>query len=131
MKAISIKQPWASLIAHGIKDIENRNWKCPQKYIGQRVLIHASKTVVGWRESPLNFHQREVARKYGFSFDELPKGAIIGSVLIAACVKNNPSVWADMGCWNWLLKDAVLFDKPILNVKGKLSFWDFNMDDYE
>lgn len=24
MKAISIKQPWASLIAQGIKDIENR-----------------------------------------------------------------------------------------------------------
>lgn len=39
MKAISIKQPWASLIAHGIKDIENRTWKCPQKYIGKRVLI--------------------------------------------------------------------------------------------
>lgn len=31
MKAISIKQPWASLIAHGIKNIENRTWKCPQK----------------------------------------------------------------------------------------------------
>lgn len=42
MKAISIKQPWASLIAYGIKDFENRTWKCPQKYIGQRVLIHAS-----------------------------------------------------------------------------------------
>ena len=26
MKAISIKQPWASLIAHGIKDIENRTF---------------------------------------------------------------------------------------------------------
>ena len=49
MKAISIKQPWASLIAHGIKDIENRTWKCPQKYIGQRVLIHASNSKgVGW-----------------------------------------------------------------------------------
>ena len=44
MKAISIKQPWAYLIAAGIKDIENRTWKCPQKYIGERVLIHASKT---------------------------------------------------------------------------------------
>lgn len=32
MKAISIKQPWASLIAHGIKDIENRTWRCPKKY---------------------------------------------------------------------------------------------------
>lgn len=44
MKAISIKQPWASLIAHGIKDIENRTWKCPQKYLGQRILIHASSS---------------------------------------------------------------------------------------
>lgn len=51
MKAISIRQPWASLIAHGIKDIENRTWKCPQKYIGQRVLIHSLKNTVkdGWK----------------------------------------------------------------------------------
>ena len=42
MKAISIKQPWAYLIVYGIKDIENRTWACPKKYIGQRVLIHSS-----------------------------------------------------------------------------------------
>lgn len=42
MKAITIKQPWASLIVHGIKDIENRTWPCPRKYIGQRVFIHAA-----------------------------------------------------------------------------------------
>ena len=44
MKTITIKQPWASLIVHGIKDIENRTWKCPKKYIGQRILIHAGKS---------------------------------------------------------------------------------------
>ncbi|MDD3416807.1 MAG: ASCH domain-containing protein [Lachnospiraceae bacterium] len=42
MKAITIRQPWASLIAHGIKDIENRTWRCPTKHIGTRVLIHAA-----------------------------------------------------------------------------------------
>lgn len=53
MKAISIKQPWASLIAHGIKDIENRTWPCPKKYIGQRVLIHASqRTANFWDSTP-------------------------------------------------------------------------------
>lgn len=26
--------------------------------------------------------------------------------------------------YNWVLANPVLFDKPILNVKGKLSFWD-------
>jgi hypothetical protein len=25
--------------------------------------------------------------------------------------------------YNWMLSNPVLFDKPILNVKGKLSFW--------
>ena len=41
MKALTIKQPWASLIAHGVKDIENRTWKT--KYRG-KILIHAAAT---------------------------------------------------------------------------------------
>lgn len=128
MKAISIKQPWASLIAHGIKDIENRTWKCPQKYIGQKILIHASKV----RTKDYFIPKRLFINSKICSIlesKELPEGAIIGSVVIADCVLNHPSVWAEKGCWNWVLKDAVLFDKPIMNVKGKLSFWDFNMEE--
>lgn len=122
MKAISIKQPWASLIAHGIKDVENRTWKCPKKYIGQRVLIHAS--MVGRKTYSIPerlFNNSKVLSI--IESKELPKGAIIGSVVIADCVQNHPSVWAEKGCWNWVLKDAILFDKPIEGVKGKLSFW--------
>jgi ASCH domain len=26
MKIISLRQPWASLIVHGFKDVENRTW---------------------------------------------------------------------------------------------------------
>lgn len=133
MKAISIKQPWASLIAHGIKDIENRTWKCPQRYIGKRVLIHAAKTSVkeGW--SALTETQLEKVfphknKLYGDN-EELPYGAIIGSVVISDCVQNHPSVWAEKGVWNWVLKDALLFEKPIENVKGKLGFWDFKMEE--
>ena len=43
------------------------------------------------------------------------------------CVQNHPSVWAEKGVWNWVLKDAVLFDKPIRDVKGKLSFWEYEL----
>lgn len=122
MKAISIKQPWASLIVQGIKDIENRTWKCPQKYIGQRVLIHASMVGVKTYSIPKRlFISSKVCAI--LESKKLPKGAIIGSVVIADCVKNHPSVWAEKGCWNWVLKDAILFDKPIEGVKGKLSFW--------
>ena len=60
-------------------------------------------------------------------YDKFPKGVIIGSVVIADCVQNHPSVWAEKGCWNWVLKDAVLFDKPIQNVKGKLGFGEYKI----
>jgi len=28
---------------------------------------------------------------------------------------------------NWVLKDAILFDNPILHVKGKLGFWEYKL----
>lgn len=121
MKAISIKQPWASLIAHGIKDIENRTWKCPQKYIGQRVLIHASKISIKEFFIPKKFFINSNVCSI-LESNELPKGAIIGSVVITDCVQNHPSVWAEKGCWNWKLKDAVLFNEPVLDVKERICF---------
>lgn len=45
MKAITIKQPFATLIVDGVKDVENRSWVLPKKYIGERVLIHASSKI--------------------------------------------------------------------------------------
>lgn len=44
MKVLSIKQPWASLICSGIKDVENRTWK--PKEVPGRILIHAGSTKV-------------------------------------------------------------------------------------
>lgn len=32
MKVIFIKQSWANLIVHGIKDIGNQTWKCLKNY---------------------------------------------------------------------------------------------------
>ena len=131
MKAISIKQPWASLIAHGIKDIENRSWSCPKKYIGQRVLIHASssKRIRTWTFAQDDVLQKNPSIRYDCVYGGFPKGAIIGSVVISDCVQNHPSVWAEKGVWNWVLKDAILFDKPIRDVKGKLSFWEYDLED--
>ncbi|WWT39816.1 hypothetical protein [Microcystis phage Mwe-JY25] len=41
MKALTIWQPWASLIAIGAKPYEFRGWKPPRAIIGQRIAIHA------------------------------------------------------------------------------------------
>ena len=41
LKAISLKQPWADLVASGAKTIETRKWSTP--YHGGRILIVSSK----------------------------------------------------------------------------------------
>ncbi|WEK43629.1 MAG: ASCH domain-containing protein [Candidatus Sphingomonas colombiensis] len=42
MKALTIWQPWASLIIAGAKPYEFRGWRFPRSLIGQRVVIHAA-----------------------------------------------------------------------------------------
>jgi len=41
VKALTVRQPWASLIVLGIKTIETRSWKLPAAMVGQRIAIHA------------------------------------------------------------------------------------------
>ena len=72
--------------------------------------------------------------------------AIIGSVEIAGCVINHPSIWAEKSTgvlignklyhkdgeapiYNWVLANPVLFDKPIIGVRGKLRFWDYELEE--
>jgi len=88
------------------------------------------------------------------SVDRWDRSAIIGSVEIVDCVINHPSVWAEKterivlneswpsgrpACagkkgdtYNWVLANPVLFDKPIIGVRGKLGFWDYDLpEEYE
>jgi hypothetical protein len=125
MKAITIKQPWASLIVHGIKDIENRSWRT--NFRG-RVLIHSSAKGDIAKFGCLQPNQRLKILNTPMSrigFNDLPFGSIIGSVEIVDCVQNHPSIWADKGVYNWVLANPILFPEPI-PVKGKLSFWEYD-----
>lgn len=54
--------------------------------------------------------------------------AIIGHVDIVDCVKGHPSKWSEPDCYQWVLANPVLFDKPVVHVKGKLSFWNYNLE---
>lgn len=42
MKAITLWQPWASLVTLGVKPIETRSWAPPASAIGQPLAIHAA-----------------------------------------------------------------------------------------
>lgn len=43
MNAITLREPWASLVAIGAKKIETRSWPAPASLVGQRIAIHAAK----------------------------------------------------------------------------------------
>ena len=42
MPALTLWQPWASLIAIGAKSIETRSWPAPAGLVGERIAIHAA-----------------------------------------------------------------------------------------
>lgn len=46
MKAITLHQPWASLIVEGVKKIETRSWLPPKQVLGKQIAIHAGRTIV-------------------------------------------------------------------------------------
>ena len=140
MKALTVKQPWASLIVTGVKDIENRTWKT--NFRG-RLLIHAGKHIP-FKEIDLLVRQRGISCWQEGTY---PEGAIIGSVEIVGCVINHSSIWAEKSndyspaypngvpaiygnkkyppIYNWVLANPIMFEKPI-PAKGKLSFWEFD-----
>lgn len=124
MKTLTVKQPWAELIVSGKKDIENRTWRT--SYRG-RILIHAAKTIVPSLE--LAYYPLPAIQPYISMVEEAPAfgitSAIIGSVEIVDCVQNHPSEWAEKGVWNWVLANPIKFERPILNVNGKLSLWEY------
>lgn len=128
MKTLSFQQPWASLIASGIKDVENRTWNTDFR---GKFLIHASSKRV-----PKDFEYQlpiewgsEILNNWAYDnipdIRELPTSAIIGYVELEDVVENSDSVWAVPGQLHWKLKDAYMFDEPITGVNGKLHFFDY------
>ena len=97
MKAITIKQPWASLIVEGMKDIENRTWQT--KFRG-RVLVHAALKphydIVNINNQVIYNYLKEKELLFKDDIDAFcAVGAIIGSVEIVDCVINHSSVWVE------------------------------------
>lgn len=140
MKALSIKNPWAMLIAHGIKDIENRTWRTT--YRG-RIYVHSSAKGAEYDFTDAQYEVLVLNKNvFRDNLDDYIFSAIIGEVDIIDCVQNHASLWAEhkatkvkevsgekieveVPVWNWVLANPVLYDKPIENVKGALSLWDY------
>lgn len=129
MKTITIKQPFATLIAEGLKEYEFRTWKT--KYRGE-ILIHAGKGI-----------NKKAMEKFKHLNLEYPSGCIIAKANLAECIEineeqrkilqeKNPLVYSSIiknTEWNgygFQLKNIKKITP--LPAKGKLSLWDYDIE---
>lgn len=126
MKALSLTQPWATLVIIGAKKIETRSW-----YTGHRgtIYLHAAKGFPRWAQS----YTRHRAFQEALKDEPLPIGAILGTVEVLDCVRitpeNTPPTpevhFGDYtpGRYAWKLGKVVRFEKPI-PWKGALGLFE-------
>ena len=112
IKAISIRQPWASMIAAGDKTIETRTWYT--RYRG-KLMICSSRRAVSrfWRR--------------------LPCGKALAIVNMVDCRLMTPADeraarcgWYE-GAWAWVLEDIRPIEKPF-DVKGQLGIYEVEIE---
>ena len=123
MKALSIRQPWASMIVYGFKPVENRSWR--SHYRGP-LLIHAGKKYdhegENWIINNLDCSPEMLAR---IKQSQDLRGGIIGSVNMVDCVSYHESPWYAGDC-------AFVFTDPkpmdFRACRGKLNFFDVPED---
>ena len=122
MKALSIRQPWAWLIANGFKDIENRSWKTNLR---GEFLIHAGKAFdsAGYEWVRTNFPTIPMP-----AIADFERGGIVGRATLIDCFppeshRNGKcsSPWY-FGEYGFLVKDASPL--PFQAIRGKLSFFE-------
>lgn len=137
MKALSLTQPWASLVCLGAKKIETRSWYT--SYRGP-LLIHASKSYPKWAK---DFTHREpfysALRPHGnYAYPELVCGQIIGMCSVKDCVStesirdlsHTESAFGDYSAnrYAWILEDGHFLPHSI-PAKGSLGLWPVEWDE--
>lgn len=125
MKTITLKQPWASLVANGYKLYEFRSWKI--KYRGD-ILIHAGKGI-----------DLEAMKKVEHLNLDYPKSKIIAKVTIEDCIElneeinkkicsENPLVYGNKNRtgYAWKLTNIEKIQNDEI-ISGKQGFWNYDL----
>jgi hypothetical protein len=90
MKALSLRQPWATLVVNGDKTIEIRSWRPRNMDFPQRIWIHAG------RKPDLEMLAES------FIEEDLPRGAIIGQATLTGIVRYmTQKQWLKDLSWHW------------------------------
>lgn len=141
MKAITIRQPWATLIMLKEKQLETRSRQT--KHRGE-IAIHAGKVID--KEACNDYWIKSTLAKHGIkSYEDLPTGAVLGTANLVECNRVEAtigyvSVLSDgstieglevafgdytEGRYTWKLANVQAFEVPI-EAKGQLSLWNWN-----
>lgn len=125
MMALSLTQPWAWLVVHGGKRVENRTWNT---MLRGRFLIHASKGMteddylnafdLAWSIGGEGLADRIPGRKV------IERGGIVGVAEITGVLQRTeaPTIpWHMPGQFGFLLTNVEPL--PFKPCKGSLGFW--------
>ena len=135
MKAISLHQPWASLVAVGAKTIETRGRRTFQQ---GPIAIHATKRVIQYPELEDTLEFNAAVREYlgdDWAYT-VPTGVVVATATLNECVQvdffNSPPgsrhewLFGDYsnGRWMWPLSNIVALDPPVL-ARGMQGLWNW------
>lgn len=132
MKALTLTQPWASLVALGHKQVETRSWRT---FYRGPLAIHAAK---GFPPAALVFAEEE--RAIGRIPARLPRGAIVCIIDLVDCQPTESLVGDPRlsglerhlgdytpGRWAWLFDPTSLrFLKTPIQARGALGLWEWD-----
>lgn len=118
-KCITVKQPWASLIMKGVKQIENRSWST--KHRG-RLWIHAGLQFDDSWATTLDQDTAEQARRV-LDWEFLPHGAVLGFVDLVDVVANAPGRFAQSDMYHWVLENPFYLAEGPIRMRGKQGLW--------
>ncbi|MFO0958221.1 MAG: ASCH domain-containing protein [Isosphaeraceae bacterium] len=115
MKTFSVRQPWAWLIAHGFKPVENRTWDTKVRGL---ILIHASKSFdkQGYEWVRDNFPEIDLPLPAQFE-----RGGIVGVADLYAVATASTSPWF-FGPFGFCLREAKPL--PFVPMLGRLGFFE-------
>ena len=83
--AITLHQPWATLIALGVKTVETRSWPAPERLLGQTIAIHAGKRVA---RDPGVAVENEMRVRLGKDWRRtIPAGAVLATAVLAGMAR--------------------------------------------
>jgi ASCH domain. len=139
MKALTVWQPWATLIAEHHKKIETRSWSTS---IRGAVAIHSAKKPFKEIKKLMTEESIRVISNclFPFTLERLPTGVVlaVGNLIDCRLIDEEflKTVSADelplgdytIGRYAWIFKDVKHFRKPI-TAKGSQGFWDWIVPD--